>query len=312
MGTNISVELAVIRFDGDRFAGHALDVECTRELIVYRNIVLECAKELWKRKNPERERLPRKFEDGFRVQFDEVSDGSATIPLRRVKPTDQAELDWGNLDEFDEAAQLVDAAIVAANSDQLLPSALPSNVIPLFREFGKTLGVDEVLYTKSRHSSSESAYTVTARKRLSEWVPPVYEDVIDVTGDVRMAQVGTGGNGKFSLLVDENGISVTGQFAANQETQVLEALRNHRIVRLCVKGLGEFETHNRVLKRIVRVDETSQPETSVTFDESATPIWDQLSAIGEAAAAQGAWDDIPSDLSKRIDEIVYRREPGSA
>ena len=311
MGTNISVELAVLRFDGERFAGHALDVECTRELIVYRNIVLECAKELWNRKNPERKNLPRKFEDGFRVQFAEVNDGSAAIPLRRIKLNDQAELDLGILDEFDEAARLIDASIVAANSDQLLPPELPSNVIPLFREFGKTLGVDEVLYTKSRHSPAESAYTVTARKRLSEWVPPVYEDVVDVTGEVRMAQVDPGGNGKFSLLVDENRFPVSGQFPASQEAQVLEALRNHHIVRLRVKGVGEFETHNRVLKRIVRVDGTSQPETSIVFDESATPIWDQLSAIGEAAAAQGAWDNIPVDLSKRIDEIVYRREAGS-
>ena len=246
------------------------------------------------------------------MQFDEVGDGSAAIPLRRIKPTDQAELDLGILDEFDEAAQLVDAAIVAANSDQLLPAALPGNVIPLFREFGKTLRVDEVLYTKARHSSAESAYTENARKRLSEWVSPAYEDVIDVTGEVFMAQVGKVGNGNFSMVIAENGMPVNGRFTADQEAQVLEALRNHRVVRLRVKGVGEFETHNRVLKRIVRVDETSQPETSVTFDESATPIWDQLSAIGEAAAAQGAWDDIPADLSKRIDEIVYRREPGSA
>ena len=312
MSTNVSVELAVLRFDGDRFDEHTLDVECTRELIVYRNIVLECAKELWRRNNPDRERLPRKFEGDFRVQFDKIDDGSAAIPLRRVKPTDQAELELVILDEFDEAALLVDAAIIAANSDQLLPAALPSNVVPLFREFGKTLSADEVLYTKSRHSTSESAYTSAARKRLSEWVAPAYEDVVDVIGEVRMAQVASAGSGKFLLLVDESGASVPGQFSAEQEALVLEALRNHRTVRLRVKGVGEFETHNRVLKRIVRVDEALQPQTSVSFDESAASIWDQLSTIGEEVAPQGAWDAVPSDLSKRIDDIVYRRETGSA
>ena len=182
-----TVDLAVLRFDGKRFENHALDVECTRELIAYRNIVLECAKELWRRKNPGRVRLPRKFEEGFQVEFGEIRDGSAAVPLYRVKAADQAELDLGNMDEFDEAAQLVDEAILAASTDQLLPQALPSNVIPLFRDFGKTLRDDEVLYTRARHASSESAFTVSGRKRLNEWIAPVYEDLIDITGEVCMA-----------------------------------------------------------------------------------------------------------------------------
>lgn len=305
MSMRNTVDLAVLRFDGTRFEGHALDVECTRELIAYRNIVLECAKELWKRKNPGRVRLPRKFEEGFQVEFGEIRDGSAAVPLRRVRAADQAELDWGNIDEFDEAAQLVDEAIMAAGTDQLLPEALPSNVIPLFREFGKTLRDDEVLYTKARHASSEAAYTVSGRKRLSEWIAPVYEDVIDITGEVCMAQVGKD-KGNFSMVVDVSGVVVNGRFTADQEAQVLEALRNHRNARLRVKGVGEFETQGRALKRITRVDETLHPESTAYFDENATPIWDQLSAIGEAAP-DGTWDAIPSDLSTRIDDVVYRR-----
>lgn len=305
MSMRNTVDLAVLRFDGSRFEGHALDVECTRELIAYRNIVLECAKELWKRKNPDRERLPRNFEDGFQVEFGEILDGSAAVPLRRVKSADQAELDWGNMDEFDEAALLVDKAILAADTDQLLPTEFPNNVIPLFSVFGKTLGDDEVLYTKARHASSESAYTHCARKRLSEWVAPTYEDSIDVTGEVCMAQVGKD-RGKFSIVDDANGATVEGRFDVEQEAQVLEALRNHRSARLRVKGVGEFETQSRTLKRIARVDEASQPELAANFDENAMPIWDQLSAIGEAAP-DGTWDAVPTDLSTRIDDVVYRR-----
>ena len=170
MATDITTDLASLRFDGKRFEGHALDVECTRELIAYRNLIVECAKELWRRKNPDRVRLPRGFEEGFRLQFNRLEDGSAVVPLQRVRVDDQSALDWGNLDEFDEAADLIDAAIAAANDDELLPPALPSNVILLFRDFGKSLGPDEVLFTRSRHGSTEAAYTAKARKRLTEWV----------------------------------------------------------------------------------------------------------------------------------------------
>ena len=59
MATDITIDLATLRFDGERFKGHALDVECTQELIIYRNLIVECAKELWRRKHPDRINLQR-------------------------------------------------------------------------------------------------------------------------------------------------------------------------------------------------------------------------------------------------------------
>ncbi|TBR13227.1 MAG: hypothetical protein EPO43_11365 [Rugosibacter sp.] len=303
MTTDITTDLASLRFDGKRFEGHMLDVECTQELIAYRNLIVECAKELWRRKHPDRAQLPRGFEKDFRLQFNRLEDGSVVVPLQRVRVDDQSELDWGNLDEFDEAADLIDATITAANEDELLPDALPSNVISLFRDFGKSLRADEVLFTRSRHGSTEAAYTAKARKRLTEWVGPIYEDAVDVMGEVRMANVGPG---TFSLHLDDTESLVSGRFSAEQESEVLDALRNHRSLRLRVQGIAEFATSDRQIKKFSRVDKVA-PAALVEqgFDETAIPIWEQLAAIGESAP-KGTWDGVPSDLSMRIDEIVYR------
>src|SRR5262249_44477755 len=146
MTEETAIDLSTLRFDGARFRGHALDVECTQELVTYRNLVLECAKELWRRKHAERVRLPKGFEDGFRLQFDRVTEGSAVVPLRRIREDEQGELALGNLDEFDEAAELIDATICAASQERLLPENLPANVLPLFREFGRTLRQGETLF----------------------------------------------------------------------------------------------------------------------------------------------------------------------
>ena len=303
MATDITTDLASLRFDGKRFEVHALDVECTQELIAYRNLIVECAKELWRRKNPDRVRLPRGFDEDFRLQFNRLENGSAVVPLQRVRVDDQSELNWGNLDEFDEAADLIDATIAAANDDALLPDALPSNVIPLFRDFGKSLRADEVLFTRSRHGSTEAAYTAKARKRLTEWVVPTYEDAVDVTGEVQMGNV----SGTFSLKLDDTETVVSGRFSSEQESAVLDALRNHRSVRLRVQGIADFSTTDRQIKKFSRVDKVAPAAlTEQGFDETAIPIWDQLAAIGESAP-EGTWDDVPSDLSARIDEIVYRR-----
>jgi hypothetical protein len=239
--------LATLRFDGPRFAGHSLDVECTRELIAYRTLVLECAKELWKRRHPDRARLPRNFDSGFRLDVDRIDPGSASLPLRRVRDHSQAALDFD--DEFDEAAALIDDTIAAANQDRLLPEALPSNVVALFSDFGSSMRIDETLYLRSRRSSNEAAYTASARQRLANWVLPNYEDLVDITGEVRMANVGPGA---FRLQLPDGGPLVEGRFEASHEAVVLQALKDHRQARLRVTGQGEFSTSERLLRRLLR------------------------------------------------------------
>lgn len=303
MSTDNVFEVATLRFEGQRFNGHALDVECTQELIAYRNLVLECAKSLWRRKFPDRTRLPKGFEEGFRLQFNRLEEGSAVVPLQRVRvTTEQAEL--GLEDEFDEAVSLIDQSIAAANVDDLLPTGFPSNVIPLFREFGKTLRDDEVLFTRARGASSEAPYTAKARRRLAEWVEASYEDLVDVIGEVRMANVGPG---RFALQLETGGTLtlVEGKYSQADETKVLDALHEHRTARLRVRGVGDFGTSDRMLKRFSRVDsvELAANEAS-SYDDAVVPIWEQLSAIGLSAPA-GAWDVVPTDLSVRIDEVVY-------
>ena len=302
MNTDTTFEMSTLRFDGDRFNGHALDVECTQELIAYRNLVLECAKSLWRVKYPNRSNLPKGFEKGFRLQFNRLEDGSALVPLQRVRTADvQADLDL--TDEFDEAVGLIDQAIRAANDEDLLPVGLPSNVIPLFRDFGKTLRDDEVLFTRGRGSESEAPYTAKARQRLADWIEPSYEDVVSVSGEVRMANVGPG---RFALQIDRVGgqAVIEGKFSPGDESKVLAALQQHRSARLQVKGLGEFGTADRLLKRFSRVDHVDFVPEEVAYDESVAPIWEQLSSIGQQAPPS-AWDAVPTDLSVRLDEIVY-------
>lgn len=306
MTTETTIDLASLRFDGERFAGHALDVECTQELVAYRRIILECAKALWYRQHPDRERLPKRFEDSFRLQFDRLEEGSARVPLRRVLATEQAALDWGNRDEFDEAAELVDAAISAANDDALLPEAFPSNVVLLFRDFGRTLRDDEVLFTRARHGAVEAPYTAKARQRLADWVAATYEDVVEVTGEVQMASV----KGQFSLLTGPSQ-PVTGKFSPQQEAQVLEALRDHNTLALRVRGVGEFGTQDRLLRRFNRVDSVEHAPVGVpAYVEGAPDLWAELDAIAARVPAD-AWNAVPADLSLRVDELIYGHEEGS-
>jgi type II secretory pathway component PulF len=113
------------------------------------------------------------------------------------------------------------------------------------------------------------------------------------------------GPGAFKLQIAETGAQVEGRFDANQEALVLEALKSHRNVRLRVKGTAEFSTRDRQIKRLTKLQDVElAPSAAVPFDEAATPIWEQLAAIGKQAPV-GTWESVPNDLSMRIDEIIY-------
>lgn len=294
-----SQTLCTLRFVGRRFEHHRVDVECTAELLAYRKLVLECAKELWRRSRPDRVRLPRGFEEGFRLAFDRV--GAAAVPLVRVyesaDPVQYELLD----DVFEQAAQLIDETIAAANADELLPAALPANVVPLFGDFGRTLREEEVLHVRARGRDTEAPYTATARLRLANWYEPTYEDKVDVVGEVRMAHVGPG---RFALLLPDVSQPVDGRFDEAQGAVVLDALRAHREIRMRVRGVAEFSSRERQIRRFARVDEVQiAPASGPEYDETVEPIWETLAAIG--AAEPAAWQGVPNDLSTRIDEVVY-------
>src|ERR1019366_5636173 len=121
-------EIATLRFAGERFDEHSLDVECTQELLAYKRLILECAKELWRRRNPNREGLPKNFEESFTLVFSEVTEGSALIPLKRRIQYGDDQLPLASPDEFNEAAELIDLSISAAGLDEKLPDALPRNI----------------------------------------------------------------------------------------------------------------------------------------------------------------------------------------
>jgi hypothetical protein len=77
-------ELTTLSFVGPRFEDHGLELDVLSELIAYKRLLLETAKELWRRKHPDRERLPRGYEEQWEVKFYGLQEGSTAVPLMRT------------------------------------------------------------------------------------------------------------------------------------------------------------------------------------------------------------------------------------
>lgn len=289
------------KFLGERFKDHGLDLDTLPELIAYKNILVETAKELWRAKNPERERLKKNFEDGLKLKFYRIDPGSTAVPIEREYEVADESFDFREPDELDEAVALVDEAILAAEKDRLLPANFPKNVIPLFEELGKTLREGESIEFYPPAERSKVIYTTVVRERLLARGTGEYQDAVTVSGEMRGTQLD--GN-RFTLRL-QDGTNVSGKFQPDQETAITDALRDHASCRVEIQGLGIFDPDG-LLKRIETVEQLHIRPTlgESPFDASARPIWEEVAALGEAISSD-EWEKLPKDASKHLDHYLY-------
>jgi len=292
-------ELTTLRFDGPRFEDHGLEIDVLQELMNYKKLLVETAKELWRKRHPDNKRLPKGFETAISIKFFQIQPGSTAVPLRREVPDGQPP--DVIVDELDDAADMIEAGIEAVAEDRRLPDEFPKTVILLFSELGSTLTATEAICAKSRRRARETRYTQDVRQRFVNWLEPTYEDLINVVGEIRLTDL----DGRNFALRRDDGRKISGKFEPHQETLITDTLRDHATRRLRIKGLGEFLRDGGDLKRIVRVDEVKalavgEPE----FDPTARPIWEVIAELG-AAVPEEEWAKVPSDLSKNLDHYLY-------
>jgi len=288
-------------FKGPRFDDHGLDVDVLPDLLAYKVLLVETAKELWRRKHPDRQRLPRGFEDSLTLKFYELQAGSTRVPLVREIEYGDGELEFEPpRDELDEAVTLIADTIDAAAAGSQLPEELPKNVIPLFSNYGRTLGEGESFEHIIPNRPKPACYNVHVRDEVIRRAQGVYEDHVDLVGEVRAADL-DGCN--FTLRLDD-GAKIPGKFTPDQEALIVEALREHATQRLKLTGRGEFDPLTRALKRVVSVTRLCvQAPGEPVFDASATPIWEVVAGIS-ATVPDEEWASEPTDVSKRVDHYL--------
>jgi hypothetical protein len=294
-------ELVVHKFTGGRFDDHGLDVDVLPDLVTYKNILIETAKELWRSKHPERQRLPKNFEDSLSLKFYAIQPGSAAIPLiREVEVPDHPSLFPREPDELDLAVDVVTDTIDAVAADRLLPDSLPKSVIILFENYGKTLRADETIELKPARRKKITRYSSKEREQLARLVGTSYEDAVELTGEIRAADL-DGGN--FALRLAD-GTKVFGKFSPEQETLITDLLREHAQRWLHVKGRAEFASNGQI-KRLVAIEALDvQTAGEKTFDVTVRPIWEIIEEIGEAVPP-GEWDKVPRDGAVNLDHYLY-------
>lgn len=295
-------EVVQLSFKGDRFRDHALDLSALTELRHFQKLIAETAKALWKAANPNRGRLPARFEERTRLCLRSIKDGSATTPLEVY--VDEADLpELFDREPFDDLTNAIDVAFrvySAVEADLELPEELPKELISDYAKWGESLSVEEEIELKPAGLPGGVRVTRATRDRLAARMQVPYEDIVDITGEVVEADVG---QQRFQLLLSGNH-RVTVIFNESQENDVTSALKDHRRVNLAVKGKGEFLPGGR-LQKILRIDAHQIVlRGPAQFNHDARSIEDELAEIaGEVSSEE--WSALPADLTSQLDHYLY-------
>lgn len=287
-------------FKGGRFKDHGLDVDILPELVAYKAILVNVAKELWRRNNPDKGRLPANFEESFSLKFYALEPNCACVPLYRVIDSSGQRSLFDEPDEFLQSVPLVANAIRAADIDTALPSNFPASALHLFESYGKTLRNDECFEQYVHGDPSPARYTLHTRTQLLGLVDPSYQDSAEVVGTVTMANVSL----PRMTVTRRDGRAIEVVFRPEEEDVVTTALKEHATVQVKVRGRGIFSP-NGTLQRIAETTrvELLRAETS-TVISSAVPIWEVFQGIMHGVPKEQL-DLLPHDAASQHDHYLY-------
>ncbi len=265
-------------FHGKRFNGAQMPLEVLPELAAYRELVLAIAKSLHQSRHPERQRLPKGFESGFRLVLQGVGEGSAVPMISRV-----TDLLFPDEDYFAQARDLVERAVEAAANDNDLPAALSKDLIARFNSFGRTLGDDEWITVGKPGVLGGATYNRQVRRRLILHAQGTYEDEVDLVGEVRA----TDKDGETFGLRMSDGRKLQVRTLPHFMRIATRASDKEELVR--VRGTGLFDVEGTLLRVVIATDVSPAEEgVEPTRPGCPTPVDAQLDSL--RALASGWYD----------------------
>lgn len=289
-----------LRFGGGRYDERSLDRAALLEVLHFQDTVALTARRLWRRWNPNRERIPQRFEEqtGLRLR---ALDGGSTVAVLESPGAGPLFAGAGPaaLTAPAEAVGVIHGAFAALARGDPLPDGCPRDLLGAYARIGKRLAADETLDIVPSGAAG-ARVSRRARERLLSLAGKPYEDRADVTGRISAVDVRSR---QFEISIDgKRRIPVL--FTAEQETNVIAALRGHASTRFRVRGRGEFSP-DRDLSKIIRM-ENFDPETGGEFvlDPGSDNIMTAIDRIS-ASIPDEVWEKIPSDLAERHDHYAY-------
>ncbi len=285
-------------FRGTRFFDALMPLEALPELAAYRDLVLAIAKSIYQSTNPERQRLPKGFESGFRLVLEKVEAGSAVPNIARLvsEATAIPSAEINGPDLFDLARDKLQQAIESVSRG--IPPELTADILFRFNAFGRTLHDEESIVVAPPGQREGAVYNREVRRKLILLAQRSYEDEVDLVGEVRAADKDLEG---FVLRTAE-GLKVEVRVPPLFMPFALKSLNGTATVR--VRGTGLFDAAGTLQRVLMATDVGAAEETdSAQFKSCSIPVEEQIRSLLDLGPG---WFDEQSPAFQRepMDELA--------
>jgi hypothetical protein len=296
-------EVARLAFSGERVVAGALDLAALGELSVFQELITATARAAFLATRPDRQRVPKGFEERTRLFLRKIEPGSAIAVLEIPPVSAQSGLpfedDDVDPDSFVEtAADLAWRTFEALERDTPLPYEITRDTLEPYERFVASLPEDASVSFSVGKRREPRTLTRELQKRFEPLRLAPYEDAFDVTGVVLEVDVR---RQRFQLWLDETR-SLPLVFQADQERTITHALQEHTSVRLHVAGRGRFSGTGELVQ-IVEVASVS--EVGLASETAKAPSLLEAILAVSRKVPESEFERLPSDLSENLDHYIY-------
>ena len=235
-----------LRFVGTRFSDHAIPLELLKDVAALEEMIVEVAKRVFLKDNPDRQRSPRGFTKGINLKLMTIDQGSTIVNIGLA--LDQPPLLFPPFiqNQLEAARDAIISAVDAAAQGRPVGQALPGQALSYFDKIGRSLKDEEALEFTNPDGQITARLTRNVRQRLVRESSEVKEltEELAIRGVVPEADQD---EMTFEIqLLD--GRKVKAPIAPQHLDTILEAFNGYKDgVHVLFQGIGRYSRNDRLL-----------------------------------------------------------------
>jgi hypothetical protein len=283
---------------GARFEQLGMPVDTLPELAAYRELLIQVARAVFRRRYPGRVRVPRGFAESFQLRLLEVRKGSAVPVLERTRQDPSDPLFVAHGDIFEDARDVIEDTIRELSTMGRTPESFPEFALADLGRFGRTLQPGEAIHIGKPGGRSPAIYTQLTRRAFLKSRGQLFPAEASVSGVITEISVE---RSTFTLRVSDRLVF------CSYEPNNFETIRSNlkppssEGSEVTVEGFAFVDAEDEpvrfpIVSRIFSSESDSELDDSVDTPPVATPVTgrdlsDLLARLDEIAALEVGWLD---------------------
>ncbi|HEY0274369.1 MAG TPA: hypothetical protein VGC22_14345 [Chitinophaga sp.] len=283
-----SDEFLTPRLTGKRFEDHSIPLDLLEDFAALDELLIEVAKWVYLKENPDRKRVPRGFTNGISLKLSSIAEGSA-IPKILLVASSVGIFPNQNLHYFEKAKENILSSMYAAEQNGDIIKFIPENLLGYFNRIGKRLKDDEAIdFSYNSPINIPAKLTKNSRKKLILASSKITEFTSEATVRGLIPEVDKAK--KTFTILTTNGQKIMAKIEEQHLETIQEAFNKYESKCLVlISGLGRFNQQDKLeeMEFIEHISILDPLDIPTRIEELAKLEDGWLNGEGVAPARQG-------------------------